>query len=713
VDLREARRRIVVSIFGVALLLGLLMMPLSAQQTPPPLSTGNHIRVSGADVNNVIAIDTSASSLHRVLLLQEVRGVPVDAHVDLWPIMTPDGTSLDMKATLCDTNGQLPDPLQFGAQSVIRVCLDPTLPSVGSYKAALSLLYADTSDANKIVRDTFTIAVERHPPANVVSLSGLPVGPTDTGFLVWPPGGTPPLELRVTLAETAGLGAVVSPPVLLELSQFGPNDTAVQVSPLGPVTVLDDKGATVSDNIVLRPYETRVYKLKLSNQLDAGQFRAKVQVRTADAGIAQTAIDVRLRHNWIWAALIIIVGALGSFFLRSWIDSGRTRAVQDQRLQEQLRQIPPGTWPGNRLNQYLVSQLESARTSLELGQAVDVESRCQLVQDLLPQIDEINQSIDQAGLTDTEKDFVDHQVSDALSHVVALFNNPNPAPADKQDAQNAIKLVGTAIQHAQDAARIQAEIDLANQLARDPLLAANQTSMTAHAQAAQEALASGSLDTARAELSLAMAPNGLADNLAGPLEDILKVWTDSLAAGAAAAPNTDPKYDTARSALAQVDVQVHLLQSTPASDVQVVLSEYNDVLKQMASTAASMPDAVRKTLTVDRKLAIPAQWALASPKPATSLAQRLATAKVLSASRSGDRLGRLSIYWKDNAVSLISIIVSALVGLQLLWVANATFGGLNDYITALVWGFGLHQLNETVRQAGPTAISSVLRSGKV
>jgi hypothetical protein len=49
----------------------------------------------------------------------------------------------------------------------------------------------------------------------------------------------------------------------------------------------------------------------------------------------------------------------------------------------------------------------------------------------------------------------------------------------------------------------------------------------------------------------------------------------------------------------------------------------------------------------------------------------------------------------------------------LLWVANATFGGLNDYITALVWGFGLHQLNETVRQAGPTAISSVLRSGKV
>jgi hypothetical protein len=65
----------------------------------------------------------------------------------------------------------------------------------------------------------------------------------------------------------------------------------------------------------------------------------------------------------------------------------------------------------------------------------------------------------------------------------------------------------------------------------------------------------------------------------------------------------------------------------------------------------------------------------------------------------------------DVGVTIVVAIFSALIGIQLLWIPNPTFGGLNDYITALVWGFGLHQLNEVARQGGPTAIGNALRAG--
>ncbi len=59
---------------------------------------------------------------------------------------------------------------------------------------------------------------------------------------------------------------------------------------------------------------------------------------------------------------------------------------------------------------------------------------------------------------------------------------------------------------------------------------------------------------------------------------------------------------------------------------------------------------------------------------------------------------------KDTAVLGIVCILSALIGLQLLWVPNDGFGGLVDYIGAFLWGFGLNELNKV---ALPTAVSQM------
>jgi len=46
----------------------------------------------------------------------------------------------------------------------------------------------------------------------------------------------------------------------------------------------------------------------------------------------------------------------------------------------------------------------------------------------------------------------------------------------------------------------------------------------------------------------------------------------------------------------------------------------------------------------------------------------------------------------DVIVLLLALVVSILLGLKLLWVDNATWGSANDYMVALLWGLGLHQI---------------------
>jgi hypothetical protein len=47
----------------------------------------------------------------------------------------------------------------------------------------------------------------------------------------------------------------------------------------------------------------------------------------------------------------------------------------------------------------------------------------------------------------------------------------------------------------------------------------------------------------------------------------------------------------------------------------------------------------------------------------------------------------------DRLVLVVAIVAAVLIGLQFLWAGNPTWGGSNDYTTAILWGLGLHQVS--------------------
>jgi hypothetical protein len=46
----------------------------------------------------------------------------------------------------------------------------------------------------------------------------------------------------------------------------------------------------------------------------------------------------------------------------------------------------------------------------------------------------------------------------------------------------------------------------------------------------------------------------------------------------------------------------------------------------------------------------------------------------------------------DTLVLVVLMVVAVLLGLTLLWARGEAWGGFEDYLTAFLWGFGLHQV---------------------
>jgi hypothetical protein len=75
----------------------------------------------------------------------------------------------------------------------------------------------------------------------------------------------------------------------------------------------------------------------------------------------------------------------------------------------------------------------------------------------------------------------------------------------------------------------------------------------------------------------------------------------------------------------------------------------------------------------------------------------------------GELTSRLVRY--DLLVTFFILIAAVFFGLKLLWAGVATWGGWNDYLTAILWGLGLHQVSNVAFQ-GISDVATRLMPGK-
>jgi hypothetical protein len=177
--------------------------------------------------------------------------------------------------------------------------------------------------------------------------------------------------------------------------------------------------------------------------------------------------------------------------------------------------------------------------------------------------------------------------------------------------------------------------------------------------------------------------------LAWKLQKRIENAQELIAKNASISPEDKAKYkgmldgvDAAlRQALAKVD----------SGDVRGAAADYELGRKTFVEVDADLK-AVGGVLAASVDEAAPAEAASAGSVPGPfslpflgAFAKTTKTPTLLEVTR---QLG-----WGDLIFTVIILLIAVFMGLQLLWVGNPTWGGWDAYLSAVLWGLGLHQVS--------------------
>lgn len=705
---------------------------------PPP------IVVRSADANNLIKLATISPKLTYDVQIEEIADQQVaDLQVAVWALAGSATGPLDIGMCPAKKDEPKPDQAQFKPlhpRQLVKVCLDAELPSVGTYGATLSLHYYVGTQPR---RDNYTIAIERRAPPTTFAVTALPVGPVESPFFLFSPsdltgdpGATEAAEwsvpVRVTISEIAGQGVRISPPRVVQFSQFGANDTIVQSDP-GRVTVRNEAGAELKpgDRLVLTPKSSQVIDLIPKKLLEPGQYRAKVEASTDEGAMVQTDVDIRVRHGWIPAFVLIVIGALVSYGLRQWVAAGRDRVLQDRQFERRIAALRPHR--ADPLVAALLDRLEEAREDFSLGGSTPAKELLTDTDDLLPLVRDLRGRITTAALPVTLVKLVDDARTRAYSSLASYSKDGVSRSQAAVEAvaralevaimalpfQRRIDELRRQLEHAVEPARwapVADELDEAQQALNEALARA----MTAQG-AGDAILHQLATDLDAADAQYASAVQQYLQLCEEGLVRTLDAWTaifDELKADEASGL-TARQLVRSRATLDRAVAGAGGFPGTGGLDAS--LDRYDSIVGEIQQLEKQLPSTVLVIFVQDARLHPPRILrrlkgpSTAAPALVTRILRFLIRFRPVRSQTTERRRGiftpKRKVILLDLGVTAVVAIFSALIGIQLLWIPNLTFGGLNDYITALVWGFGLHQLNEVARQGGPMTIGNALRSG--
>lgn len=553
--------------------------------------------------------------------------------------------------------------------------------------------------------------------------------------------------LNVPLQETRGSGATLNTPTLTLLLR-APGKTTFESTAFKSALKLDDKALPTP--WLLGKRAAPVLRLEVSELDEAGEYSGRLRLSHPDG--AQT-LDVPVLilsgKPWWQAALLIAIGAILSYALRAYLKTVRPRLQQQraasvlamdiERLRNDLNErFAPLQSAELTVVAALSDQLGAVAGQIELGesgkpQAVldEVNAKLTLVRrwvnarrraatltaltvDLRNKLSQLGDQLGRRGTDVAALEISLKGVEDALdvassnelqqrSEALAAAIAGSPDLDRQAQARLALDLQGAlATLDAPDRLRrleaiedelVNAQIaGLAQRIRQtpEPPIGFDLDSWAALSKDALTQLdaAKSAAREARPALYRAVALdylNKLHAGLVARVATQLRVVeaaslkeADKLAY-AARAKATAGSLDTAAASLAagKLDEAAAGLSKAGAATaaLQLELTAAGLLNATDAGTAAAAP----VPAGADLEAAVLSWLAGIGPR----------SPRLLGATPSGVKAQMVRL---DLMVLVVALLVSILLGLKLLWVDNATWGSANDWVIALLWGLGLHQV---------------------
>ncbi len=642
---------------------------------------------------------------------------------------------VDLACTIDTAACSTPFDLAAGAAKTVR--LTGTVDTAGTYHAFISVTSGQ-------IRRSMTLTVERaETPFPLETAATVETAPAEDAKV----------SVHVTVQERWGKEATLNVPAL-HLSRRETGKTALYDVPYTQVVSLDSKRLGSPWTIGKREAKTIV--LDISGLTDAGEYVGRVRFTSpATPQVLDVPLLVTVKDGPGLAALLIGLGALLSFLLGIYVRSVRPRLMQQRiaaRLESDLAtlMIDLKTQFGTLQDaergvvEALTKRLDDLAADIQSGSAASVDT---VLSEIDLKLSLVRRWINARRRAQALVEPPATLAADLESIGVFLGNAGTERATDVQNKLGTVEDTIRSAWQAERTKRLNALREAVNssELSHDAK-AAQLDHIESAAREQDPNKQAAVLERAEAEAATALARNfarRLSALTVPPLGFKPGEWTalktDTLAKLAHIGEQTEglrvAAYNTVlrgylRQTLgaleARAQEEVPVIKEHPrlnSADRKKFSERLEAIQKSISVTKAAvdgMPSAVLTSAIKEVREQLESlegdlrgrgvtgfmgaaegeAAAPAAPAPQGLDFGGAFIGLVTGLGARGRRLADLSsrkieqiVQWLDLAVFLVGLTISILLGLELLWIDNATWGSANDYLIAVLWGLGLHQIS--------------------
>lgn len=631
--------------------------------------------------------------------------------------------------------------------------ISTTLPAPGSYLTEIRLRYGDAKASSTPLA---VVRKGAPGPAGIEVVGSTAAlvtrccpSPLDGIWSVLRDACDPRPVLNVMLRETEGSEKTIARPIeIASVSVVGANNRELREKAT-KLSVREQGSPLADDRLALGVRKARSFDLEMLGLGTAGVHNGKVRFEVEGRQPLDVSFTLVVKDHWMNAALVVTVGTLASYGLRRYLGDGRERQVwrrDIRRLIDKLDTARGASAGGRPLRVFmgLRSQLDALDADVINGsRREDVTAAFKVLSkklDLLAayleaerRLAELGSGADNATTADLHK---------KLDGVADTLGKPGAGDEVLTAAQQSLKDLGvtdalrrqlqadlTALRTAVDQVRKTAEQSVLAVITGEVVPAL--TNIKRKLDQGEVDGVSAQLDQARRAYAVALA-DALAERIASEPRAEGAEWQslrdEVLAAAQAARAAKDAR--TAGVALADAQtawgkarvVKLGALVAKAASRIDAVnqTEEWKRATKERLDASArpkldaaraaveardaaaaeqacrEVEDALRTFHTESLGEELPLLLAASgtAPEPVTLGALPALRAQEIEVEAPEMSEAELSarIAANDALVVFALTVVAAAMGVTVLWARSEAWGTLEDYLTALLWGFGLHQV---------------------
>lgn len=443
-------------------------------------------------------------------------------------------------------------------------------------------------------------------------------------------------------------------------------------------------------------------RMSIKGLVDPGKYSGVLRVNsTMGTTVKEKSFILMVKHGWFMASLMILLGVIASTYLKNYLSKirpklevNKTIGTVDKALKDMKTQYADAGSRTQKVLKVIGSEINGAKEAAESGQSAEVPSILAIARKKLAILPEWKEGLDKS-MDHHIQQYIGSETQNDLKFLetVLLKANPSPEEFKKSNAtlsniETNLNKVITLIPYHERLDKLEASLEKAANVANidkarlATLEGARMTQLKADMDAQKLNEVSKMMGKMERELG-GLVLSGKMKSVQGMIDKLrTKVETQSKAKKMKPADVTaaNGELDKLQNQMLEVE---EALDAGNFKEGESMIKKLSIEVKKLSPKDFQSSRSVSKGLSPETLIL----GDLDAPAAIESGFEKL----ILKPGNYDPESIDKRIRNNDLIVSAIIAVVALLGGLKLLWAEDLTWGSPTDYLTALLWGLGLHQ----------------------